>query len=29
MEHADALEIIDWIASQDWCDGNLGMMGIS
>jgi putative CocE/NonD family hydrolase len=29
QEHADALEVIHWIASQDWCDGNLGMMGIS
>ena len=28
-ELADALEVIDWIASQPWCDGNLGMMGIS
>jgi putative CocE/NonD family hydrolase len=28
-EHADGLEVIDWIASQPWCDGNIGMMGIS
>ena len=28
-ELADALEVIDWIANQLWCDGNLGMMGIS
>jgi putative CocE/NonD family hydrolase len=28
-ELADGCEVIDWIASQDWCDGNLGMMGIS
>jgi putative CocE/NonD family hydrolase len=28
-EHEDALEIIDWIASQPWCDGSVGMMGIS
>ncbi|WP_136068832.1 CocE/NonD family hydrolase [Modicisalibacter radicis] len=29
QEQADALEVIDWIASQPWCDGKLGMMGIS
>ena len=29
QEHADALEVIEWIAAQPWCDGNLGMMGIS
>jgi putative CocE/NonD family hydrolase len=29
QEQADALEVIDWIARQDWCDGNLGMWGIS
>ncbi|MDR7330626.1 CocE/NonD family hydrolase [Corynebacterium guangdongense] len=29
QEHADGLEVIDWIARQDWCDGNLGMFGIS
>ncbi|MGB5707910.1 MAG: CocE/NonD family hydrolase [Arenicellales bacterium] len=28
-ELADCLEIIDWIAIQPWCDGNIGMMGIS
>ncbi len=28
-EHADGLEVIHWIANQSWCDGNLGMMGIS
>lgn len=28
-ELADACEVIEWIASQPWCDGNLGMMGIS
>jgi putative CocE/NonD family hydrolase len=28
-ELADACEVIEWIASQSWCDGNLGMMGIS
>lgn len=25
----DACAVIDWIAKQAWCDGNLGMMGIS
>ncbi len=25
----DALHVIAWIASQPWCDGNVGMMGIS
>jgi len=29
QEHDDALEIIDWITAQPWCDGNVGMMGIS
>ncbi|MCS2609501.1 CocE/NonD family hydrolase [Halomonas dongshanensis] len=29
QEQADALEVIDWIARQPWCNGNLGMMGIS
>lgn len=29
QEQADALEVIDWIAHQPWCNGDLGMMGIS
>jgi putative CocE/NonD family hydrolase len=29
QEHDDALEVIDRIASQDWCTGALGMIGIS
>jgi hypothetical protein len=29
QEQADALEVIDWLAAQPWCDGNVGMMGIS
>ena len=29
QEHQDALAIIDWITSQNWCDGGVGMMGIS
>ena len=28
-ELADGCEVIDWIAGQDWCDGSIGMMGIS
>lgn len=29
QELQDGVEIIDWIAEQPWCDGNVGMMGIS
>ena len=29
QEQDDALEIIAWIAAQPWCDGNVGMMGLS
>jgi hypothetical protein len=29
QEQDDAIEVIDWIASQKWCDGNVGMWGIS
>lgn len=29
QEQEDALEVIDWITAQPWCDGNVGMMGIS
>jgi len=29
QEQDDALEVIDWIAAQPWCDGNVGMIGIS
>src|SRR5690606_13974647 len=28
-EHDDACQVIDWLAEQPWCDGNVGMMGIS
>ena len=28
-ELADGCEVIEWIADQAWCDGNVGMMGIS
>jgi uncharacterized protein len=29
QEQDDALEVLSWIASQPWCNGNIGMMGIS
>jgi len=29
QEQDDALEIIDWIAAQAWCSGQVGMIGIS
>ncbi|GAA1139191.1 CocE/NonD family hydrolase [Nesterenkonia lutea] len=29
QEHEDAADVIDWLADQPWCDGNVGMMGIS
>ena len=29
QEQDDALQVIDWLCRQPWCDGNLGMMGIS
>jgi predicted acyl esterase len=29
QEQDDALEIIAWLAKQPWCDGNVGMRGIS
>ena len=29
VEQADALAVIDWIAHQPWCNGNVGMRGIS
>jgi putative CocE/NonD family hydrolase len=28
-ELADGVEVINWIAAQDWCTGKVGMMGIS
>ena len=28
-EHDDACEVIEWLAAQPWCDGSVGMMGIS
>ena len=29
QEHDDAVACIAWIAAQPWCDGSVGMMGIS
>lgn len=29
QEQDDALEVIDWISKQPWCNGNVGMMGKS
>jgi hypothetical protein len=29
QEQDDALEVIEWLAAQPWCDGNVGMHGIS
>ncbi|MGI9483132.1 MAG: CocE/NonD family hydrolase [Hyphomicrobiales bacterium] len=29
QEHADCVDAINWIAEQDWCSGQVGMMGIS
>lgn len=28
-EQRDCYDLIEWIAQQPWCDGNVGMMGIS
>ena len=29
QEQRDLAEVLTWLASQDWCDGNLGMYGTS
>jgi putative CocE/NonD family hydrolase len=29
QEQDDALQVIHWLTGQPWCDGNVGMMGIS
>ena len=29
QEQDDAIEVIDWLSKQSWCDGNVGMTGIS
>lgn len=28
-EQQDAVEVIEWLANQKWCSGNVGMMGLS
>jgi hypothetical protein len=28
-EGKDCYDLVEWIAQQDWCDGNVGMVGIS
>ena len=28
-EQQDTVEVIDWLSKQPWCDGNVGMMGLS
>jgi len=27
QEHADGFDTVEWLATQDWCDGNIGMIG--
>jgi len=29
QEQADCLEVIEWLTRRSWCDGSVGMMGIS
>lgn len=29
QEHRDAEDVMEWMAAQPWCDGRIGMMGIS
>lgn len=29
MEQVDIVEVIEWLAAQPWCNGSVGMMGIS
>jgi predicted acyl esterase len=29
QEAEDGHDVIEWVAAQDWCDGNVGMVGIS
>lgn len=28
-EREDLFDVVEWIAAQPWCDGNVGMLGIS
>lgn len=29
LEQLDGYDLVEWIASQPWCDGNVGMVGVS
>src|SRR3990170_4256181 len=29
QEHQDGYDMVEWIAAQPWCDGNVGMLGMS
>lgn len=29
QERRDAYDLVEWVAAQPWCDGNVGMIGIS
>ncbi|MGW4324982.1 CocE/NonD family hydrolase [Nocardia sp. NPDC004573] len=29
QERADLFDLVEWVAEQPWCDGNVGMIGIS
>ena len=29
QEQKDTVEVIEWVARQHWCDGNVGMIGLS
>lgn len=29
QEAQDSYDLVEWIAAQDWCDGNVGMVGLS
>lgn len=29
QEHNDGNDTVEWLAEQDWCDGNVGMVGLS
>jgi uncharacterized protein len=28
-EHRDLYDLVEWVAAQSWCDGNVGMIGVS
>jgi predicted acyl esterase len=29
LEQRDGYDLVEWVASQPWCDGNVGMVGVS